>query len=304
MSRLLAVSDLHISHPGNREVVERIRSDSPDDWLIVAGDVAEKTETIRWGLGVLRERFAKVIWVPGNHELWTTARDPLRRRGEGRYRHLIEECRALDVITPEDPFPIFTGAGGPVVLAPLFLLYDYSFLPRGVTTKEQGLALAEARGTTATDEQLLSFEPYRSREEWCRERVEYTRARLDDVDPSVPLVLINHFPLTRRPTERLFRSEFAMWCGTELTADWHRRYNVRCVVYGHLHIRKTDHFDGVRFEEVSLGYPREWRRRGLPDPLLREILPGPEDSARSMSALTRRAAGSAWRIARKGSLSR
>ncbi|MEU2252714.1 metallophosphoesterase [Nocardia xishanensis] len=300
MSRLLAVSDLHVSHPGNRDVVERIRPDSPDDWLIVAGDVAEKTDAIRWALGLLRTRFAKVIWTPGNHEMWTTARDPRRRRGEGRYRHLIDECRDLDVITPEDPYPIWEGAGGPAVLAPLFLLYDYSFLPRGARTKQEGLARAVATGSVATDEELLACDPYVSVEEWCRQRVDYTLARLDALDPTVPLVLVNHFPLLRRPTERLFRSEFAMWCGTELTADWHRRYNVRCVVYGHLHIRKTDHFDGVRFEEVSIGYPREWRRRGLPDPLLKEILPGPDASSRSVGAMSRRVAGHAWRMARKG----
>ena len=44
---------------------------------------------------------------------------------------------------------------------------------------------------------------------------------------------------------------------------------------GHLHVRTTDWIDGVRFEEVSLGYPRHWRRdRGI-DGYLREILPGP-----------------------------
>jgi hypothetical protein len=26
---------------------------------------------------------------------------------------------------------------------------------------------------------------------------------------------------------------------------------------------------------VSLGYPREWRARGVPDPLLRTVLPAP-----------------------------
>ncbi len=47
-----------------------------------------------------------------------------------------------------------------------------------------------------------------------------------------------------------------------------------CSVYGHLHIPRTTWYDDVRFEEVSVGYPREWRRRkphgwlrpGLPDP--------------------------------------
>ncbi len=298
MTRLLAVSDLHIGHTGNREMVAAIRPDSPDDWLIVAGDVAEKTDAIRWALGTLRDRFAKVIWVPGNHELWTTARDPLHRRGEGRYQHLVDVCRAMDIVTPEDRYPVWEGQGGPVLLVPMFLLYDYSFLPPGARTKREGLALAEARGSVATDEQLLACDPYAAPEDWCWQRVQYTRTRLDAIDPGMPLVLINHFPLTRHPVERLVRSEFALWCGTELTADWHRRYNVRCVVYGHLHIRRTDHFDGVRFEEVSIGYPREWRRRGRPEPLLREILPGRSESPRARSALGRRAAARAWRLAR------
>ena len=34
--------------------------------------------------------------------------------------------------------------------------------------------------------------------------------------------------------------------------------------------------DRVRFDEVSLGYPREWGARGRPDPLARQILPAPE----------------------------
>jgi hypothetical protein len=33
------------------------------------------------------------------------------------------------------------------------------------------------------------------------------------------------------------------------------------VVYGHLHIPRVTYHDGVRFEEVSVGYPREWERR-------------------------------------------
>ena len=43
--RLLAVSDLHVRHPENRAVVERMRPGSDDDWLLVAGDVAERATT-------------------------------------------------------------------------------------------------------------------------------------------------------------------------------------------------------------------------------------------------------------------
>ncbi len=272
----MAVSDIHVGHRGNRPITEGIHADSPEDWLIVAGDVSEKTDDIRWALSLLRSRFEKVIWVPGNHELWTTAKDPVQIHGAARYDYLVNLCREIDVITPEDPFPVWDDINGPVTLVPMFLLYDYSFLPEGAKTKAEGLAIARERNVVATDEFLLSCEPFATRDAWCHSRVAQTQRRLDELHPDMPLVLINHFPLVRQPTEVLFYPEFALWCGTELTADWHTKYNVLCSVYGHLHIPRTTTYDGVRFEEVSIGYPREWQRRGLPEKLLRQILPVPE----------------------------
>ena len=37
-----------------------------------------------------------------------------------------------------------------------------------------------------------------------------------------------------------------------------QKYNAAVVVSGHLHTRRTDFIDGCRFEEVSLGYKRQW----------------------------------------------
>jgi 3',5'-cyclic AMP phosphodiesterase CpdA len=54
------------------------------------------------GLSTLRDHFAKVIWAPGNHELWTP-REDLQLRGEERYRYLVELCRGMGILTPEDP---------------------------------------------------------------------------------------------------------------------------------------------------------------------------------------------------------
>jgi hypothetical protein len=86
------------------------------------------------------------------------------------------------------------------------------------------------------------------------------------------VVFVNHYPLHRAPTLWLRHPEFAPWCGTERTADWHVRYRAVAVVYGHLHIRRTSWQDGVRFEEVSMGYPAQWRPRGCaPGP--RVVLP-------------------------------
>ena len=275
MPRLLAVSDLHVRHPENRAVVEGLRPGSDGDWLIVAGDVAERADDVIATLALLRGRFAAVIWSPGNHELWTRTKDPVSLRGEPRYRHLVRACREHGVLTPEDPYPVWTGDGGPAVVAPLFLLYDYSFLPDGTTTSAEGLAAAYRAGVVCTDEHLLAPDPFPDRAAWCADRVAYSRGRLAACDPDLPTVLVNHWPLTRLPTRVLRHPQFALWCGTTATADWHVRYRAAAVVYGHLHIPRETWEDGVRFVEVSLGYPREWRGRGLPDPLLRTVLPAP-----------------------------
>ncbi|MFI9155849.1 metallophosphoesterase family protein [Streptomyces sp. NPDC053367] len=271
--RLLAISDLHIGYPENRELVEKLRPESEDDWLLVAGDVAETVEDIRWTLELLADRFRKVVWAPGNHELWTHPSDAVTLRGVARYEHLVAMCRELGVVTPEDPYPVWEGDGGPALVAPLFLLYDYSFLPKGCTTKAEGLAYAHGTGIVCSDEHLLHPDPYPTREAWCRARVELTGRRLAEEAGDLPLVLVNHYPTDRHPTDVLWYPEFAMWCGTTLTADWHRRFRVAAMVYGHLHIPRSTVLDGVPFEEVSVGYPREWRRRDSPPGIPRRILP-------------------------------
>jgi 3',5'-cyclic AMP phosphodiesterase CpdA len=266
---LFAISDVHVGFAENRQFVEWLRPTTDSDWLIVAGDVGERFSDVAWALRTLSGRFDTVIWAPGNHELWTPRDDAVQLRGEARYRGLVEMCRGLGVITPEDPYPVWHGHGGPATIVPLFLLYDYSFRPRGAVDKQSALRRAYEAGVVCTDEFLLHSDPYRSREEWCWSRLEETSRRLASRDADLPAVLVNHFPLTREPTRILWHPEFAQWCGTELTADWHLTYGARVVVYGHLHIPRTLWQDGVRFQEVSLGYPREWRRRGGPGGLHR-----------------------------------
>ncbi len=140
-------------------------------------------------------------------------------------------------------------------------------------------AIAHAAGVVCVDEFLLHPDPYPSREAWCAARVRETEARLEERPGGLPTVLVNHWPLLDGPTRILRHPEFAQWCGTRLSADWHRRFGATAVVYGHLHIPVTSWYDGVRFEEVSLGYPREWSGRGWARPGLRATLPAAERAA-------------------------
>jgi 3',5'-cyclic AMP phosphodiesterase CpdA len=269
---LFATSDLHGSFSENKRIIDEMRPESSDDWLIVAGDVDDTFSKIETTLALLRRRYAKVIWTPGNHDLWTLRDDPVQLGGVARYQALVQMCRDNDILTPEDKYAIWPDQSGPVTIAPLFLLYDYSWLAPGTRTKKESLEYAYDTGVVCADEMLLHSSPYPDRESWCSAQLKDTERRLLALGPDVKTILVGHWPLIRQPTQALRFPEFAQWCGTTRTADWHIRFRASVVVYGHLHIPRTTYYDGVRFEEVSIGYPREWSRRSKP-PMPRKVLP-------------------------------
>lgn len=269
--KLFAISDLHVANPTNRAFVEAIEP-HPNDWLIIAGDVGEEVAELTFVLDTLGPRFAQLVWVPGNHELWTIGSEGRgAERGEAKYHRLVEACRARGVLTPEDPYATWPGDGPPLVIAPLFLLYDYTFSPEPMTPRAAVAWATEAR-TVCADEELLHPDPHASRQAWCAARVEATARRLDALPGDASTILVNHFPLRRAHARLPFIPRFSIWCGTTKTEDWHLRYRARAVVYGHLHIPRTHVDDGVPFEEVSLGYPRQWSGRTR---VLRQIWPRP-----------------------------
>lgn len=272
--KLRAISDLHLASPSNREALDELQT-APDDWLIVAGDIAERFEHIKFAFEVFERKFAKVFWVPGNHDLWAIPeeRDQPALAGEARYLALVELARQYGIHTPEDPYETWNGPGGAHVVAPLFLLYDYSFRPQDIK-RDDVVAWARAQNSVCADETFLDPAPWDSREDWCASRCRETELRLQDVPDGMPTILINHYPLRRDLIHIPRIPRFTPWCGTVRTEDWHQRFNAKVVVSGHLHTRRTDWRDDTRFEEVSLGYPKQWDRRLGIETYLRDILPG------------------------------
>lgn len=273
--RLWAISDLHLTMSANREALQELPFQGPD-WLILAGDLAEKPDDVAHAFDMLSRRFARLIWTPGNHELWTVKTPDGPLGGEAKYRALVEIARSRGVLTPEDPYPIWPGPGGPAMLVPMFLLYDYSFRPDDVPL-DRVLAWAWEKRLRSADETRLSPAPHASRQEWCAARVAWTLDRLErEVPAGMRTVLINHFPLRADLVTLRRIPRFSPWCGTVATTDWHRRFHALACIHGHLHVPATHWRDGVRFEEVSLGYPRQWQPHGRgPARALRQILPVP-----------------------------
>ncbi|PYQ57575.1 MAG: metallophosphoesterase [Acidobacteria bacterium] len=271
--KLYALADLHLRYEVTRRALRDLNP-HPYDWLILAGDVGETEEHLRFALGLLAERFARLLWVPGNHDLWTIPAKPDDLRGQAKYERLVAICREFGVLTPEDPYVLWPGEGERCILAPTFVLYDYTFRPDDVPV-EQAVEWAAEENLLCSDEVLLHPDPFPTKSEWCHQRVRLTEPRLAEAARQAPLVIINHFPLRQDLAVLPRIPRFSIWCGTRLTEDWHTRFRAQAVVYGHLHIRATHHRDGVRFEEVSLGYPQNWDPARGVQPYLRQILPDP-----------------------------
>jgi hypothetical protein len=187
------------------------------------------------------------------------------------YERLVALCRRYGVLTPEDPYARWPGEGPTRAIVPAFLLFDYSFRPASVP-REQAVPWAAESGVRSADEDLLAPDPYPTRDAWCAARVDATEARLAALPPEARLIIAGHFPLRRELAVLPRIPRFSIWCGTTRTEAWHRRFNVEAVVYGHLHLRSSRQIDGVRFDEVSLGYPKQWSQAKGIERYLRRVL--------------------------------
>jgi predicted phosphodiesterase len=268
--KLWAIADLHVAYEENREAVHALPA-HPDDWLIVAGDTGETPGHLEFVLRTLAPRFRQLVWTPGNHDLWTPPSLPAEQRGIAHYERLVAICRRYNVLTPEDPYARWPGDGPARTIVPTFVLFDYSFRPATVT-RANAIAWAAESGIRSRDEDLLSPAPYATCDEWCAARVQATEPRLDALPAGERLIIVNHFPLRRDLAVLPRIPRFSILCGTTRTEHWQKRYHVETAVYGHLHLRSSREIDGVKFEEVSLGYPKQWSQsRGL-EHYLRRII--------------------------------
>jgi predicted phosphodiesterase len=116
--RIFAISDLHTDFRENRLLLQRLAGrDYSRDVLVVAGDVADRLDTLRETLTFLRGLFREVWFVPGNHELWVR-NDP--RDSVEKFAAVLETCARAGVRTSP-------GRAAGHWIVPLFSWYEESF---------------------------------------------------------------------------------------------------------------------------------------------------------------------------------
>ncbi len=117
--RIFTVSDIHIDYDQNRHWLHQLSlADYQHDLLILAGDISDKIELVKDCFETLKQRFASLLYVPGNHDLWVHRND-----SHNSLEHFaLLQKMAADYGIHMQPLHLET-----VSIVPLLGWYDYSF---------------------------------------------------------------------------------------------------------------------------------------------------------------------------------
>lgn len=241
-TRVFALSDIHVDYDVNAQWVRSLSSqDYRDDVLILAGDVTHKLPELAAALNALTTRFNKVLFVPGNHELWVL--------GEAPERTSLQKFADVLAVATQSGASMQPYRRDDVLIAPLLGWYDFSF--GRPTTELQGIWMdfhacrwpagfepddvaahfthMNSGISTGGAGKVITFSHFMPRIDLLPSHVSSRHRLLDPILGSTRL-------------EQQLR---------QLGSGIH--------VYGHSHINRRVSFDGVTYINNALGYPGEER---------------------------------------------
>jgi len=240
--RIFAISDIHVDYEINaRWLADLSTSEYRNDVLILAGDVSDSLERLGWALGVLTARFRRVMYVPGNHDLWVI-RDP----GRGTSLDKFERLRAVVEQSGASMDPEILDR---VLIVPLQGWYDYSF------------------GTPSGEllERWMDFHACRWPAHFEMRDVAAHFQALNHVPPPVHegmSISFSHFlpriDVMPAYIPRARRMLYPVLGSTRLEEQL-RAMKSRIHIYGHSHVNRQIAIDDVTYINNAFGYPDETR---------------------------------------------
>jgi predicted phosphodiesterase len=240
--RVFAVSDLHLDYAANRAWVEQLsRQDYQDDALILAGDISDRLALLTDGFEALVRRFAVVLYVPGNHDLWVR-REHLRDSFD-KFHLVCETALAQGVqmapLRHED-----------TVIIPLLGWYDYSFGKPDSYLKSAWTDYRACRWPEGFDEAAVT--------RWFVDR-NPSRSSLDMEGISKVITFSHFLPRIDLMPERIPEKHRKLYpiLGTNTLDVQLRQLGSSMHIYGHSHVNRHITIDGVTYINNAFGYPSE-----------------------------------------------
>ena len=238
--RIFALSDIHVDYDANAEWVGNLsKYDYRDDLLILAGDVTHKLTLLAWCVGELSARFKHVLFVPGNHDLWVL--------GKEKEKTSLQKFVDVRATVEASGASMRSFRKGGVLIAPLLGWYDYSF---GEPTEELMQMWADYRAcrwpSGVGPAEVAAH---------CSEMTSQL-----DAGNATRVITFSHFlpriDLVPFYVPRKHRILDPVLGGTRIEMEL-RKLGSSLHVYGHSHINRSVHIDGVRYVNNAFGYPHE-----------------------------------------------
>lgn len=273
--RLFAVSDLHTDFEQNMVWLRGLsRTAYTHDALIVAGDVSDDTAVLEATLRECTDRFASVIFVPGNHDVWTQRKASTPSQNSfTKLRELQALCARLGVIT--QPTVLFSGRqqdAAPVLVVPLLSWYHAAFdteppvpfldVPSARRVMTDFAACNWPPGVDDSTDDVARLWDDANDEDWNTAGFDVDAAASRRLAPHV--VTVSHFlPLLELIPEKrfLFFPNLTQAVGSSFLHTRLASLRPDVHVFGHTHFAYDMCLDGVRYIQASLAYPHERQNR-------------------------------------------
>jgi len=240
--RIFAVSDIHIDYDENAKWVANLSiSEYQDDVLILAGDVTDIRQLLDWCLCTLVKRFRKVLFVPGNHDLWVIREEPTK----DSLQKFNDVCTVVE--SSGASMQEFRQHG--VSIIPLLGWYDYSFGEPSQDLRSMWMDYHSCRWPAGfTEKDIMShFAAFNTRQVSL---------------PGDTVITFSHFlpriDLMPGFIPNQHKLLYPVLGSVELERQL-RRLNPDIHVYGHSHFNRQVKIDGVSYINNAFGYPSETR---------------------------------------------
>lgn len=239
--RIFAISDLHLDYAANREWLQQLPlHEYNDDVLILAGDVSDRLILLDEAFKTLVRRFATVLFVPGNHDLWTTRE---------RVHNSFEKLDALFAAAAEHGVRTDMFRDGNLAIVPLLGWYDYSFGPADDYLKAAWADYRACQWPGYDDIALTRF---------FTERNPTSSSPL--LQDAKQIISFSHFlPRIDLMPDRIPDKHRKIYpvLGTTVLDTQLRALGSRMHIYGHSHVNRRVTIEGVTYINNAFGYPAE-----------------------------------------------
>ncbi|MCD1257578.1 metallophosphoesterase [Paenibacillus athensensis] len=246
--------------------VEAILPETPCDTLLIGGDLGHHNRQNYILLKLLKEHYAHILLVPGNHDYYLETRSISHRYGHDSIERLNEMKRLASQLPQVSYLEGTTETIGGVTYGGCGMWYDLQYGLQVLNSSYD--AIFEHWRSVSNDAVLIKGRPRLTLDMFKREK-----AHLEQVLDRCDVVLTHFSPdWSHVPSARKLEltTSFYYFDGAALL----KRAAGKIWCFGHVHARADYVRQGCRLINAALGYPAENRR--VPQQIVRVLQPRSE----------------------------